>query len=128
MYQQLANNSGKNACFKNAFWYMNWMFFLIFITKNTNAARILFFSVLCISLTLTRNFMFLKSCFLDKSLSPFVILARLRSAGFNYLIKRHLKHSLTSIFWILISLFLDGIILSVILHNCFQLKDYTLKY
>ena len=46
-------------------------------------------------LILTGHFMPLKSNFLAKSLSAF---AGLRSAGFKYLIKFHLKHSLSSIF------------------------------
>ena len=52
-----------------------------------------FFSTLYISLT--GNFMPLKSTFLAKSLPAFVILAGLRSAGFKYLTKHHLNHSLS---------------------------------
>ena len=73
------------------------MLSLIFITKNTTADGI-FFSILCISLTLTGNFMSLKSRLLAKALSAFVILAGLQSAGFKYLTKHHLKDSLSSIF------------------------------
>ena len=54
-----------------------------------------FFSTLYISLTLTGNFMPLKSTFLAKSLPAFVIIAGLRSAGFKYLTKHHLNHSLS---------------------------------
>ena len=72
------------------------MFFFNFITKdiNTNA----FFSVLCISLTLTGNFKPLQSSFLAKPLSAFVPLAGLRSAGLKYMTKHYLKLSLSSIF------------------------------
>ena len=49
--------------------------------------------------------MFLKSSFLANSLSAFVILLGLGSSGFKYLTKHHLKHSLSSIFWILINPF-----------------------
>ena len=46
----------------------------------------------------TGNFMFLKSSFL--------ILPGSRSTGFKYLSKHYLKHSISSIFWILINHFL----------------------
>ena len=59
-----------------------------------------FFSILCISLTFTGNFMSLKSRFLGKSLSAFVIIAEWWSEGCKYLTKHHLKHSLLSKFWI----------------------------
>ena len=42
--------------------------------------------------------MSLKSRFVAKSLSDFVFIARLRSTGFKYLTKLHLKHSLSSLF------------------------------
>ena len=87
----------------------------------------LLFTMLWMSLIFTGHFMHLKPSFLENSLSAFVILLELWSAGFKYLIKVHLQHSLSSIFWILI-LFLDGLILSVILYNCFLLRDYILKY
>ena len=57
-------------------------------------------------LTLTGSFMSLKASFLAKSLSAFVIFLGLWSTACKYLTKDHLKDSLTSIFWILISLFL----------------------
>ena len=69
------------------------MLYFIFITKNTNANGILF-SILCMSLILAGHFMSLKSNVLAKFLSTFVILAGLRSVGFKYLKKDHLKHSL----------------------------------
>ena len=40
----------------------------------------------------------LKSIFLTKSLSDYLILAGLQSAGFKYMAKHHLKHSLSSVF------------------------------
>ena len=60
-----------------------------------------FFSILRMSLVFTGNFMFLKSSLFAKSLSAFVILA-----GFKYLTKHHLNHSLSSVFLILINPFL----------------------
>ena len=45
------------------------------ITKNANADGILFFSILYISLTLNGNLISLKSSFLAKSFSAFVVLA-----------------------------------------------------
>ena len=39
-----------------------------------------------------------KSIFLTKSLSASLILAQLQSAGFKYMTKHHLKHSLSSVF------------------------------
>ena len=65
-----------------------------------------FFSTLQMSLDFTGNYISLKSRFLVKYLSAFIILAGLRSAGFKYLIKHHLKHSLSSVFGILINPFL----------------------
>ena len=52
--------------------------------------------------------MSLKSSLFAKSLSAFVIPLGLWSARFKYLIKYHLKHSLSSVFLILIKLFLGG--------------------
>ena len=51
--------------------------------------------------------MSLKSIPSEKSLSIFVVLDELRSIGCKYLNKHHLKHSLSSIFLILIKPFLD---------------------
>ena len=71
------------------------MFFLIFKTQNTNANGIFFFfSILYKSLTLTGNFMSLKSSssFLGKSISAFVILLRVWSARYKYMTKQHLKY------------------------------------
>ena len=48
----------------------------------------------------------LKLSFLPKSVSAFVILSGSWSAGFKYLTKGHFKHSLSSIFSILINTFL----------------------
>ena len=87
-----------------------------------------FFLSLWISLILTGDSMYLKSRFLRKSLSPFPILARLWSAGYKYLTKHHLKHSLSLIYWISIKPFLDGLILLVIWYNYYQLRGCTLKY
>ena len=65
-----------------------------------------FFSILRISLTLSGNFMPLESNFLAKSQSNFMILLGLWYAGRKYLTKHQLKHSLSSIFLILINPFL----------------------
>ena len=88
----------------------------------------LFFLSLWISLILTGDFMYLKSRFLRKSLSPFPVLAGSWSAGYKYLTKHHLKHSLSLIFWISMKPFLDGLILLVIWYNYYQLRGCTLKY
>ena len=84
--------------------------FFIFITKNTNANGILFFffffSILWTSLILTENVTFFKSNLFVKSLSIFVIFLGLWSVGLTHLTKHHLKHSLSSVFWILIKAFL----------------------
>ena len=85
--------------------------FFIFITKNTNANGILFlffffFSILWTSLILNENVTFFKSNLFVKSLSIFVIFLGLWSVGLTHLTKHHLKHSLSSVFWILIKAFL----------------------
>ena len=54
----------------------------------------------------TGNVMSLKSSFLASSLATFGIIFALWSIGRKYLAKRHLKYSLSSIFWMLIKLFL----------------------
>ena len=56
------------------------------------------FSMLWMFPTLTENFMALKSSFLAKPLSAFVILAGWWSPGFRYLTKHHLKQSLSQYF------------------------------
>ena len=81
------------------------MFFLIFITKTLLLMEF-FFSILCTSLTLSGNFMPLESNFLAKSQSNFMILLGLWHAGCKYLTKHQLKHSLSSLFLILINPFL----------------------
>ena len=65
-----------------------------------------FFTIVWMSQILTGNFMSLKSSVLANSLSAFVILAGLWSAGFKYLTILYLKHSLSPIFWMLIRPFL----------------------
>ena len=97
----------KWTCFSSQHWYIDWMFFFIFTAQNTNFNRIIFFYFM-LSLSLTGNFMSLKSSLFAKSLSAFVIILELWSAGFKYMTKPHLKHSLSSIFWILINRFLGG--------------------
>ena len=63
------------------------------------------FSILSMSLILTGNFMSLISSLFAKSLSACVNLLGLRSSGFMYLTKHHLKHSLSSVFCTLIKPF-----------------------
>ena len=63
-------------------------------------------SILWMSLNLTGNFMSLKSSLFSKSLSAFLIILGLWSAGFKNLTKHYLNYSLSSIFWILINPFL----------------------
>ena len=65
-----------------------------------------FYSILSISLALTGNFFSLKSNFLAKSLSSFIIVAGLRSSVYKNLTKQHLKHSLSPILGTLINRFL----------------------
>ena len=103
--------NNKCTCFSSQhffffFWYIDWMLFFTLITKNTNANRIPFFSIFWVSLTLTGNFMSLEWSFLEKILSTFVTAFGLWSAESDYLAKQHLKHLLSSIFWILIKPFL----------------------
>ena len=85
------------------------------------------FSILCISLTLTGNFMSLQSSLFGKFLATFVSLAGWWSSGFKQLTKHHLNHSLSSIFWILMNLFLGWFNFLGKFMNSFQLKDYILK-
>ena len=65
-----------------------------------------FFSILWISLDFTESFISLKSSLFGKTSSAFVILFGWYSPGFRYRTKHYLKHSLPSIFWILIKPFL----------------------
>ena len=60
--------------FTALFWHIDCIFFLIFVTKNSNGNRILFFSTLGMSLNSTGNFISLESSSLAKSLLAFVIL------------------------------------------------------
>ena len=85
------------------FWYID--FFFIFIPKTLMSLE-LFFSILWMFLIFTGKRMSFKSVFLANSLSVSVILAGLRSGRFKYLTVLLLKHSLSSIFWILINHFL----------------------
>ena len=60
------------------------------------------------------------------NLSTFLIFLGLWSTGYKHLIKHQLKHSLSSIFWILIkTFFLHGLILLIIWYNIHQLKACT---
>ena len=106
--------------FRNIFWYIDWIFLFIFITKNVNANGIYLFSFVQISPIWVQSSLF------AKSLSAFVIFLGVWCTGFMYLIKHHLKHSLSSLF--LKSLFFDGLTLWVISYNRFQLMNYTLNY
>ena len=85
--------------------YVNWMFFLVFITKITNANAILFFQFWNVS-NFDWNFYVFNIELFPKIFSAFVTFAGWWSAGFMYMTKLHLKRSLSSIFWILINDFL----------------------
>ena len=117
--------------FTKFFGCINWMSLLIFIIRNTNANGIVFlfffFSFVHIS-NLTGNFMSLKSSFLAKFLLAFVLLLSLWSAGCKYLTKHHLKHSLSSTFWILVSSIFWWTNSLSNFNNCLHLREYTLKY
>ena len=78
------------------------------------------FLVLGISLIFNGNFMSLKFNSSPNNLLAFLILAGWSSAGFKDLTKYHLKHSFSSILWILIKPFLDGLILLVIWCKCYS--------
>ena len=77
--------------FKVFFGHLDWIPYLVFITKNTNADRILFFNFLKI-------FDFSKFDLFPSNLQAFVIIFGLWSAGCKYMTKHHLKHSLSSKF------------------------------
>lgn len=97
----------KSTCFlKVSFLYIDWIYLLIFIIKNTNADTI-FFSILQISLILIRKIISLKSNSLGTSLSIFLILAGFLSTRCKYLIKHYFKNFLLPVIWILIKPFLD---------------------
>ena len=82
------------------------IFLLIFIAKTLMPMKSFCFAILWMFLILIWNFMSLKSSFLAKSLLAFASLAWWWFAGFKHLTIIHLKHSLSSIFWILINPFL----------------------
>ena len=65
-----------------------------------------FLSIFWMSLIFTGHFVSLKLGSFAKSLSALIILAGWWSSGCNYLTKQHLKHSLSSISWVLIKPFL----------------------
>ena len=83
-------------------------FFLYFLSQKHQCWWTSFslFSILQMSLIYTGKFISLKLSLFAKSLSAFVILAGWWFAGFKYLIKDHLKHSLSSAFLILTNPFL----------------------
>ena len=109
------------------FWDVDWIFFLVFINKNNKGDRIHFFKFVN-SLILARNYMPLKSFFYTKSFSSFVILLKWWSAGYTYLPRYHLKHSLSSVIYISIkTFFLDGLILLLVWYNCYPAKELYFK-
>ena len=59
------------------------MIFFILIARNKDVDKIIFFNFANVS-NLDWKFYVFKNNFIAKSLSPFVILAVLRSAGFKY--------------------------------------------
>ena len=122
----LLSNNKYNMPFESIFWHIDWIFFLVFLTKTLMPIQF-FFSISWISLILTWDFVF-KSSSLAESLSTFLALAGWWSARYKHTIRHQLKHLLSSIFWILIKSFLDGLILLVIWYNCYNLRVCTLKY
>ena len=81
--------------------YIDWIFFLIFIAKTLIPIEFTF-SILRMSLIFTGNFMSSNSSLFVESLWAFIIFAGLSSYGCNYLTENDLKHSVLSIFWLLI--------------------------
>ena len=59
------------------------MIFFILIARNTDVDKIIFFNFVNVS-NLDWKFYVFKNNFIARSLSPFVILAVLRYAGFKY--------------------------------------------
>ena len=119
-------NNKSTSCF-HIFWYIDWIFYLFLITKRANDSRIPFFNFVKVSNFDWKLYVFKIKIF-AKSFSAFVIFLGLWPAKCKYLMKHHLKHSLSWIYWILIKLFVDGLILSAIWYNCYQLMDCTMKY
>ena len=99
---------GQYLFLRNNFFFDTWIgfFLLIFVTKNANADGIIIFDFMNVS-NFDWKFYFFKIKFFSKIFVRFyVILADRWFAGLKYLTKHHLKHSLWSIFLILINPFL----------------------
>ena len=87
----LLSNNKYNMPFESIFWHIDWIFFLVFITKTLMPIQF-FFSISWISLILTWDFVF-KSSSLAESLSTFLALAGWWSARYKHTIRHQLKHS-----------------------------------
>ena len=61
-------------------------------------------------------------------LGNIVVRAVLLLAACKYFTKNHLKDLLSSIFYILIKAFLDGVNFFIIWYNCYHLRAFTFKY
>ena len=89
--------------FTSCVWYIDWIFYFVFITIIVNASKF-FFSILWINVF---SFYWKFLSLFAKTLSDSVIRARWWCAGFKYLTKHHLKHSFSSVFWVLVNPFLE---------------------
>ena len=108
-------------------WHIDLMHFFTFKIKNANADAIIF-SISWISLILVGNILPITGVFLAKLCQLFISPAELWSVWCEYLIKHHLKHSLSLMFWILVKSFFGCLILLVIWYNCYHLRFCAFKY
>ena len=119
------NNKSTCLSSQHIFWYLDWIFFLIFITKNTNADRITFFNFVNVFSFYWKFYGFKVKLF-SKIFTSFCNFDGLGFPRCNYLGKHHLRHWLSSIFWILIKLFFGW---SNSLRRSFSLlARYSLKF
>ena len=100
------------------------IFFLIFLTKNSNGNRILFFNFGNVS-NFNRKFYIFRIKFSGKIFVSFYNSSGLWSTGCQHPAKHLLKHSSSSVFAISL---LDVLIFLIILCNWWELRDCTLKY
>ena len=119
--------NNKSIFFLHNIVYTDWIFFFIFITKNENADGTFFSDFVNVS-----NFDWMFYVFKINSLSKIFISfcdsSWIMSAWFKYLTKHHLKHSLSSTFWILVSSIFWWTNSLSNFNNCLHLREYTLKY
>ena len=99
----LINDKSIYLSSQHFFWNIDWMFYFVFVTKKANANIILFCNVSSVS-----SFCCKFHVFKIKSFRKIVV-SFCHSCWmmiFKCLTKHHLNHSLASVFWILIKLFL----------------------